>query len=122
MTAPLLAFAVIYTCIFRCVMHSGDAAGLAAAGGWRCRYPVARGEILGVVGESGCGKVRLNPRLSSGSSRQQHWRILFEGNEIGDLSPSAGRALQRTLPVLPGSRAHRSIRTGRSAAHWKSRW
>jgi oligopeptide transport system ATP-binding protein len=57
---------------------------------------VARGEILGVVGESGCGKSTLGKTIA-GILPPSGGRVLLEGNEIGDLSPSAGRALRRTL-------------------------
>jgi oligopeptide/dipeptide ABC transporter ATP-binding protein len=57
---------------------------------------VARGEILGVVGESGCGKSTLGKTIA-GIHRPTAGRVRLEGNEIGDLSPSAGRALRRRL-------------------------
>jgi oligopeptide transport system ATP-binding protein len=57
---------------------------------------VARGEILGVVGESGCGKTTLGKTVV-GIHRASSGAILFEGNDIGALSPSAERALRRTL-------------------------
>jgi oligopeptide transport system ATP-binding protein len=57
---------------------------------------VARGEILGVVGESGCGKTTLGKTIV-GIHRASSGVIRFEGNDIGALSPGDGRALRRTL-------------------------
>ena len=57
---------------------------------------VARGEILGVVGESGSGKTTLGKTIA-GIHPASAGEIRFEGNEIGALSPAAGRALRRRL-------------------------
>jgi oligopeptide/dipeptide ABC transporter ATP-binding protein len=59
-------------------------------------FAVPRGEILGVVGESGCGKSTLGKTIA-GIHPATSGQVLFEGNEIGSLSPSAGRAMRRRL-------------------------
>src|SRR3954465_9940722 len=56
----------------------------------------ARGAILGRGGESGCGKTTLGKAIV-GIHRASSGDILFEGNAVGALSPSDGRALRRTL-------------------------
>ena len=60
---------------------------------------VARGETLGLVGETGCGKsslarciTRLYP-LTDG-------RIVFDGQDIGHLSRSAMRPLRREMQMI----------------------
>jgi oligopeptide transport system ATP-binding protein len=57
---------------------------------------VARGAIVGVVGESGCGKTTLGKTIV-GIHRASSGEIRFEGKDIGTLTPSAGRMLRRTL-------------------------
>lgn len=62
-------------------------------------FEIARGETLGLVGESGCGKssmarllVGLNP-LSQGS-------IEFEGRPIAELATSAGKDLRQRVQMI----------------------
>ncbi|EDP62366.1 oligopeptide ABC transporter ATP-binding protein [alpha proteobacterium BAL199] len=59
-------------------------------------FTVRRGEILGIVGESGCGKSTLGKTLM-GIHQPTDGSIVFEGNDIAGLSPSASRDLRRHL-------------------------
>lgn len=77
---------------------------------------IARGEILGVVGESGCGKSTLGKTIA-GIHRPTSGSVRFEGNEIGNLSPSDGRALRSRLQYCyqdPGASLDPRWKIGRS--------
>ncbi|MBV9912479.1 MAG: ABC transporter ATP-binding protein, partial [Sinobacteraceae bacterium] len=77
---------------------------------------VSRGGILGVVGESGCGKTTLGKTIA-GIHRAASGKVLFEGHEIGALSPTEGRALRRRLQYCyqdPGASLDPHWKIGRS--------
>jgi peptide/nickel transport system ATP-binding protein len=62
-------------------------------------FDVRRGETLGVVGESGCGKSTV-ARLLARIHRPDAGSIRFDGHEIAQASPAAIRPLRRRMQMV----------------------
>jgi oligopeptide/dipeptide ABC transporter ATP-binding protein len=62
-------------------------------------FTIRRGETLGLVGESGCGKTTTG-RCILQLERPTSGSVRFEGQELTTLSPAALRAVRRRIQVI----------------------
>ena len=97
MTAPLLQLQdVRKTYLGRAGFLAQPVTVTAVAG---LSLDVARGETVGIVGESGCGKSTTG-RLAVGLERADSGDVRFDGASIVDISATAWRRLRRRMQLV----------------------
>jgi oligopeptide/dipeptide ABC transporter ATP-binding protein len=83
--------------ISRVYGRAGERGGIRAVDG--VSFAIRRGETLGLVGESGCGKSTTG-RIAIGLDEPTGGSILFNGKEIVGLPAAEQRAMRRHLQIV----------------------
>ncbi len=63
-------------------------------------FNLKRGTTMGLVGESGCGKTTTGRVILRLSGEKTDGQVLFNGQEVYDLSPSEMRALRPKMQII----------------------
>lgn len=63
-------------------------------------FNLKRGTTMGLVGESGCGKTTTGRAILRLCDEKTAGQVLFEGQEIYDLSPKEMRALRAKMQII----------------------
>jgi peptide/nickel transport system ATP-binding protein len=65
----------------------------------RLDFAIARGEVVGLVGESGCGKSTVG-RMVAGIMPPSDGQVLFEGDDISRLPPDRAKAAKLKVQMI----------------------
>ena len=63
-------------------------------------FSIARGSTIGIVGESGCGKTTTGRTILRLYDSKSGGQVLFNGQEVYDLSPKEMRALRTKMQII----------------------
>ena len=63
-------------------------------------FTINKGETLGLVGESGCGKTTVGRTILRLSGDKTGGQVLFNGQEVYDLSPKEMRPLRTKMQII----------------------
>ena len=63
-------------------------------------FNLKRGTTMGLVGESGCGKTTTGPTILRLSGEKTGGQVLFNGQEVYDLSASEMRSLRTKMQII----------------------
>ena len=63
-------------------------------------FSIKRGTTMGLVGESGCGKSTTGRMILRLAGEKTGGQVLFDGQEVYDLSPRQLRALRPKMQII----------------------